>query len=469
VLKSLLETCIISICWYVIGFGFAFGSSVNEGIGKIFFAENQFFDNHVLYNKFMISWAYVVISFRIANTAVVERIDLHTSSIWAFFYSMFMFPIAAHFGWNKGGWLRDLGFIDNGGAGIVVLMGISSGLGAYIFIGKRENRDAEERRADFRVSNYPYIAFGAIIIWFTRFGFNASSLYFSNILDGTTAINWAIYIGRISLVTTLAPAIGGGLALFFYWIFSRGSDNQYSVIHLSNGIIMGALAVSGTPEMVYGWGGIIIGTLCVPIYFLYVWVLNKCIDDPINAIAANLTAGSWGLIAVGFLNKTYGAVFSEGGMQFGYQLLGMVIYCGWPLGWTLIIFGILRLLNAHKLRPELQNSGVDIAKCGGLAYSYDEVSARELANQLAGYTSYSADRNNYTTEKNDKTEKSGREEGSRREDDEKEKIEREDIEAERRRQDEIEAERERQRNEENERERNDVNNKSNEKDGLNVL
>lgn len=461
VIKSLIETCVISICWYTVGYAFAFGESENKGIGKSLFAESKY-SNHSDYNKFMLSWAYVVISFRIANSCILERVDLHTSAIYASFYSLIIFPISAHWGWNKGGWLRDLGFTDSGGAGIVVLMGVSSAFAVQVLNGKRSNRDAHEKQGDFRISNLPYIGFAGFIIWFCRYGFNSASLAFSEVLDGVANSNYSILIGRISMVTTVSPAICGLILFFIHWIYNKGGQEEYSILRISNGIIMGVLAVSGSPENYFAWGGIVIGCISVPIYLFYSWVLKKWFDDPLDALATNFTAGTWGLVAVGWLHKDKGLVFDNGGKLFGYQLLGMVIYMAWPFVCTMILFLILKIGQWHKLKESLETTGVDTAKCGGVSFNYDEASAKEVAKQLTEYV-HLPDRRLETAENLKRGEDKGIEliehnksndeygKNSKRAimndlDNEKEKIAREEIERERKRQQEIEMERNRQKN-----------------------
>lgn len=459
VIKSLIETCVISLCWYTVGFAFTFGDTENKGIGKSFFAESKFVD-HVTYNKFMLSWAYVVISFRIASTCILERLDLHTSAIYAAFYSLIIFPISAHWGWNKGGWLRDLGFTDSGGAGIVVLMGVSSAFAIQILNGKRSNRDAHEKQGDFRISNLPYIGFASFIIWFCRYGFNSASLIFSDILDSTSNSNYSIYLGRISMVTTVAPAICGLILFFINWIYNKGGQEEYSILKLSNGIIIGVLGVSGSPENYFAWGGIVIGCIAVPIYLFYSWVSKKWFDDPLDSLATNLTAGTWGLVAVGWLHKEKGLVFDQGGKLFGYQLLGLVVYLVWPFVCTMALFLLLKLCQWHKLKDTLESTGVDKAKCGGVSFYYDEASAKEVAKQLSEFV-YVPDRRLETNENRaegkgielvershkelDNRLNSSRQMDNRNElENEKSKIARDEIERERRRQQEIEFEKNRQ-------------------------
>ena len=67
--------------------------------------------------------------------------------------------------------------------------------------------------------------------------------------------------------TTLSAATCG-LFVFAIFKFIRKND-EYSVLGAANGVIVGLIAVSSSPNHYYGWGSIIIGALASGIYIGY--------------------------------------------------------------------------------------------------------------------------------------------------------------------------------------------------------
>ncbi len=383
-IKNTIAIGVAILTWWLVGFAFYWGLSSNGGIGTTFFAEDYYMNNDEVYNKFVVSCGLLIVSLLVALSIIVERIDLHTTVIFSFFYSVAIFPIGAHWGTNQQGWLAKMGFVDLTGVGFVHLSGATAGLAALLITGPRLNRYSEEKKKDFKLSNLQYLGLSTLVFWFTRYGLNNACLMHA-VSNSTT--NYSLLIGKTSMNTTIAPAASSLLAFIIIYIFNRNTDEEYSLLALSNGLITGLIAVSGSPGTIPSWGSLLIGILSAFIYSFYAWAIRKLkLDDPIEAFAVNFTGGTWGLVAVGWFDYKNGIIYGQQGHQFGIQLLGMVIYMFWPFACTGVLFLLLKLCRIHRLKDDVENQGVDIFKCGGLSYNLDEVSIEEYFSQLTDST-----------------------------------------------------------------------------------
>jgi len=331
------------------------------GIGTTFFAENLF-ENHETYNLFMVSWAWLCTSFVVAQSVVIERLNLQTHAMWAFWYSVIIFPLWTHWGRNVEWWLADLWYVDLAGAWFIHMAGASSWLAVLLLAGKRVNRDAQERESDFRLSNLPFIWFAALILWFCRFWLNNGSLTRVVSTSNEWVLDISKSVGVTSMNTVVGPATAWLTTFFFTWIFRRVGWNQeeYSMLAMCNGVLIWCVAVSWIANYMPVWGACIIWYLAGWIYLWYSWLFRRVgLDDPIDSIAVNLWCGSLGVVAVWWFHWETGVLFSSEWYHFGVQLLWMVIYFAWPLGTTLLLFLLMKICNWHKLKEDLENTGVD--------------------------------------------------------------------------------------------------------------
>lgn len=379
IIKNMVAMSAISILWWLVGFAFYSGESVNGGIGKTHFAEDLINDYDV-YDRWNYSWAFVITSFSVAQTVVVERLDIHTTVLWAALHSLIIFPISLHWGINSLGWLHNLEYIDITGCGFVFCTGVASGIAVLLVTGKRINKDNDAKKHDFRISNMIYLGFSGILFWYCRFGYNNGSMlnFVSNNEYDLTSM-----IGISYMNICISASISGLSTFVFYYFLNRNSGEEYSLLNLVNGVIVGLISVSGAPQFYRTWAAVIIGLLAAAIYILYSWIEKKLkLDDPLNSIAVNLTGGTWGIVAVGWFHKSYGILYGDSGYHFGIQLLGMIIYLAWPFASTIALFLLLKVLKLHRMNPDLEILGVDNDMCDGFGFFFDEASAEEYFNQL---------------------------------------------------------------------------------------
>lgn len=103
------------------------------------------------------------------------------------------------------------------------------------------------------------------------------------------------------------------------------------------------------------------------------------IDDPLNASAVHLAAGGAGMIFVAFganptfVGDEFAGIFYGGDAKFlGYQIYGLVCYCGWTVVTSGAMFYALKLAGWLRISEEEEMEGADLTHHGGKAYPIDD-------------------------------------------------------------------------------------------------
>ena len=179
IMKNLMDFCIGTVVFILIGFGLLMGEDLLGFIGKpgfdLFTAYGSFD-----FSSFVFNLVFCATTATIVSGAMAERTKFLSYCIYSGVISALIYPIEAHWIWG-GGWLSQLGFHDFAGScAIHMVGGISALIGAKILgprIGKF-NRDAGGKVT--RVNAFPghSIALGALgvfILWLGWYGFNGAA------------------------------------------------------------------------------------------------------------------------------------------------------------------------------------------------------------------------------------------------------------------------------------------------------
>ena len=376
IFKNLLNVCVVSLGWWLIGYGFAYGESSNGGIGTTFFATAGFKDVHH-YNSWMINFAFALTSFSISTGVILERCTIWVNMLHALYVTVLVYPFTAHWCWNKDGWLKAMGYIDFAGCGPIHMVGGASGLAALLVVGSRKHRYDPKKAVDFTPSNTPFFGLATIFLWYCWYGFNCGSLEkVVNDKDG----EYSRLVGLVALNSTIAATTGGITAFIVSYLKKRGTKEEYDAGALYNGILVGLVACGACVNNTHPWCCMFIGIISGLIYLVYQWASQKLkLDDPLDAIPIHMGCGSWGVVAMGWFDLDKGIIFNNGGKQFGIQLLGMLIFFAWSFVMTLILFLLLKYCNIHRVDDEIEEAGADIKYCGQLAFHFDEITCHEYA------------------------------------------------------------------------------------------
>ena len=374
IMKNVMDMSLGSLAFWLVGFGFMFGTNNSGWIGTDNFllsnidpaSETGYFD----YAFFIFQTVFAATAATIISGAVAERTKFTAYLIYAVAVTGFIYPIFGSWVWG-GGWLNDIGpgFVDFAGSTVVHSVGGWAALAGAIVVGPRIGKYAKDNTS-IRIPGHSVVlmALGVFVLWFGWFGFNAGSTVSGN--DGSIAV--------IFITTNLAAAAGavGAMALSFaIW-------KRFDVYMTLNGVIAGLVAITaGCANMGPGMAlivGLIGGFVVVGAATLLENVLK--IDDPVGAIAAHGFTGAWGTLAVGlFAQEKYGGInglfFGGGAGQLGAQFVGVIAAFVFVFTTSFIVFKVIDLTIGMRVTEDEEKKGLDVIEHSASGYpDFTEVS-----------------------------------------------------------------------------------------------
>lgn len=369
IMKNLMDFCIGTVVFILIGFSLLLGEDVVGLIGKpgfdIFTAYSNFdFSNFVFNLVFCATTATIV------SGAMAERTKFLSYCIYSGVISALIYPIEAHWIWG-GGWLSQLGFHDFAGScAIHMVGGISALIGAKILGPRIGKFKKDEKGKVVKVNAFPghSIALGALgvfILWLGWYGFNGAAC---------TSIE---QLGSVFLTTTVAPAVATVVCMIFTWIKYGKPDVSMCL----NASLAGLVAITAPCDVTDALGASIIGAVAGLLVVFGVWLLDHKlhIDDPVGAVAVHCMNGIWGTIAVGLFatdtapgysianasGKTLTGLFYGGGFELlGLQLTGFASVALWTAVTITITFLIIKAIVGLRVSREEEIEGLDATEHG---------------------------------------------------------------------------------------------------------
>ncbi len=363
-MKNLMDFCIGTPCFWLVGFGVMFGT------GTALFG---WIDPLILKNYDAVLpagvplWAYAIFqtvfcatSATIVSGAMAERTKFSAYCIYSAAISLIIYPISGHWIWG-GGWLADLGFHDFAGSTAVHMVGgVCACIGAAMLGPRIGKYDKDKKPRAILGHNLTFAALGVFILWFCWFGFNGCSTV---AMDSDEAI---VSAGRVFFNTNLAPAVACCTTLIFTWIRYKKPD----VSMVYNAALAGLVGITAGCDAVDPIGAAVIGLVCGILVVLGVEFFDKVarIDDPVGAITVHGVCGSVGTILTGFFAtgvSTYKGLFYGGGFKFlGIQCLGVLSVIAYVAVIITIVFTIIKKTIGLRVEPAEEIAGLDISEHG---------------------------------------------------------------------------------------------------------
>ena len=169
-MKNLMDFCIGTVMFILIGFSLLLGEDVLGFIGKPgfdIFTSYADFD----WSNFVFNLVFCATTATIVSGAMAERTKFSTYCIYSAVISAIVYPIEAGWVWNSAGWLAKLGYVDFAGASVIHMVGgIASVIGAAMLgprIGKYTNgKDGKTVVNAFPGNSLTLGALGCFILWF---------------------------------------------------------------------------------------------------------------------------------------------------------------------------------------------------------------------------------------------------------------------------------------------------------------
>jgi Amt family ammonium transporter len=368
IMKNLMDFCIGTVMFILIGFGLFLGEDYMGLIGKPgfdIFTDYANFD----WSNFVFNLVFCATTATIVSGAMAERTKFSSYCVYSAVISGLIYPIEAHWTWG-GGWLSQIGFHDFAGSNCIHMVGGISALIGAAMLGPRIGKFTKKKDGSIKVGAFPghNLAIGALgvfILWFGWYGFNGAA--------ATTVEQ----LGSIFVTTTIAPAVATVVCMLFTWIKYGKPDVSMCL----NASLAGLVGITAPCDVTDVAGAIAVGVVSGLLVVFGVWFLdNKLrVDDPVGAVAVHMLNGIWGTIAVGLFatdtapgysiadsagNKMVGLFYGGGFKLLGIQLTGMFVTAAWTVVTITITFFIIKKTIGLRVSEEEEILGLDSTEHG---------------------------------------------------------------------------------------------------------
>ena len=378
-MKNLMDFCIGTVMFILIGFSLLLGEDVLGFIGKPGFDIFTSYANFD-FSNFVFNLVFCATTATIVSGAMAERTKFLSYCIYSAVISALIYPIEAHWIWG-GGWLSQLGFHDFAGSCAIHMVGGISALIGAAMLGPRIGKFSKDKSGKitkvnaFPGHNLPLGCLGCFILWFGWYGFNGAAC-----ISGSQ-------LASVFLTTTVAPAVATVVCMIFTWLKYGKPDVSMCL----NASLAGLVAITAPCDVTDCFGAICIGFVSGLLVCFGVWLLDYKlhVDDPVGAVAVHMMNGIWGTIAVGLFatksapgnDSVVGLFYGGGFRQLGIQLLGFVTVAAWTAVTITIAFIVIKKTIGLRVTEEEEIVGLDSME-HGLASAYSGFSIMDVSNTM---------------------------------------------------------------------------------------
>ena len=368
-MKNLMDFCIGTVMFILIGFGLFLGEDMMGIIGKPgfdIFTDYAHFD----WSNFVFNLVFCATTATIVSGAMAERTKFLSYCVYSAVISAIIYPVEAHWTWG-GGWLAQMGFHDFAGSNCIHMVGGICALIGAAMLGPRIGKFSKDKNGKivkvnaFPGHNLPLGCLGVFILWLGWYGFNGAA---------ATSVD---QLGSIFVTTTVAPAVATVVCMIFTWVKYGKPDVSMCL----NASLAGLVAITAPCDTVDVLGASVVGAVAGVLVVFGVWFCDNVIrvDDPVGAVAVHMMNGIWGTLAVGLFSTdttpTYSLADAEGNPMLGLfygggfkllriQLLGMCATVVWTVITITITFLIIKAIFGLRVSAEEEITGLDVTEHG---------------------------------------------------------------------------------------------------------
>ncbi len=362
--KSVLNTmacvvaisAVVSLLWFTAGYSWAFtpGSGFIGGTERMWFSGLDYAKeagkvavSHIapnipesVYSMYQLTFA--IITACLVVGAFVERMRFSAVLWFTALWTLLVYAPIAHWVWEPGGWLAQMGALDFAGGSVVHINAGISGLVCAYFLGPRRGYGREP----FEPYNLGLTMAGAGMLWVGWFGFNAGSAVAA---DGRAGLAMA--------VTHIAASAGAVSWMFGEWIV-RGRP---SLLGLCSGLVAGLVAITPAAGFVTPGSALIIGLVAGVACYWGATGLKRLLraDDSLDVFGVHGIGGIVGCLLTGvFANSTVSGV--EGSIVVQAMSAGVVLI--YSLFVTALLLWVTLMITGLRVDEQSEQTGLDIAQ-----------------------------------------------------------------------------------------------------------
>ncbi|MES2246774.1 MAG: ammonium transporter [Pseudomonadota bacterium] len=347
---------VVSLTWFALGYSLAFtpGWPWLGKLSRIGFSGFEYLKeagqvavSHVAPNVPESVYAMFQLSFAIITTALVlgafvERMRFSALLWFALLWSLLVYAPVAHWVWEPGGWLAQMGALDFAGGSVVHVNAGIAGLVCAYALGPRRGYGREA----FEPYSLALTMTGAGLLWVGWFGFNAGSAVAA---DGRA--------GLAMLVTHIAAAAGAMSWMIGEWIVRRSP----SLLGLCSGLVAGLVAITPAAGFVTPLSALAIGAIAGLACYWGATGLKHLLgaDDSLDVFGVHGIGGIVGALLTGVfadprISGAAGSVLTQ-----AIAVASVAIYSA---AGTAIVLFLVHVLVGLRVDPESELVGLDLAQ-----------------------------------------------------------------------------------------------------------
>ena len=346
----------VSLTWFAVGYSLAFtpGWPWLGGTGRFWFSGFEYLKeagqiavSHVAPNVPESVYAMFQLTFAIITTALVlgafvERMRFSAVLWFALLWSVLVYAPVAHWVWEPGGWLAQMGALDFAGGSVVHVNAGIAGLVCAYALGPRRGYGREA----FEPYSLAMTMIGAGLLWVGWFGFNAGSAVAA---DGRA--------GLAMLVTHIAAAAGAMSWMIGEWIVRRSP----SLLGLCSGLVAGLVAITPAAGFVTPLSALAIGAIAGLACYWGATGLKHMLgaDDSLDVFGVHGIGGIVGALLTGVFADARISGATGNVLTQAIAVGSVAIYSAAA---TAIVLFLVHMLVGLRVDAESEQLGLDLAQ-----------------------------------------------------------------------------------------------------------
>jgi Amt family ammonium transporter len=348
----------VSLLWFAVGYSLAFtpgtpwlgGTDALWFTGMAYYKDSaQLMASHIapqipasVYAMFQLSFAVITAALLVGS--LVERMRFSAMLLFTGMWSVVVYAPVAHWVWEPGGWLAQMGVLDFAGGSVVHINAGVSGLVCAYFLGPRKGYGNEP----FEPFNLGLTMAGAALLWVGWFGFNAGSAVAS---DGRAGLAMA--------VTHIGASAGAMAWMLAEWIV-RGRP---SLLGLCSGLVAGLVAITPAAGFVTPRSALLIGAVAGIACYWGATGLKRLLgaDDSLDVFGVHGIGGIAGSLLTGMLaSKAVSGTTGDVAVQ-AIGILAVIVYSAVA---SALLLGITQVLVGLRVTDADEAIGLDLSQHG---------------------------------------------------------------------------------------------------------
>ncbi len=349
-------TAVVTLLWFALGYSLAFtpGNGWLGGSSRFWFeglsylkAAGKVSVNHIAPNIPESVFAMFQLTFAIITPALivgafVERMKFSAMLCFIVLWSLLVYAPVAHWVWEPGGWIAQMGALDFAGGTVVHVNAGVAGLMCAYFIGPRRGYGREA----FEPFNLGLTMAGAGLLWVGWFGFNAGSAVAA---DGRAGLAMA--------VTHIAAAAGAVTWMLGEWVVRQ----RPSLLGLCSGLVAGLVAITPAAGFVTPGSAVVIGGVAGLACYWGATGLKRLLqaDDSLDVFGVHGIGGIVGSLLTGVLaspmiSGTHGSLATQALATLSVLIHGAVM--------SAVLLIVIRTFIGLRVDETAEQTGLDISQ-----------------------------------------------------------------------------------------------------------